>query len=361
LKTLITTVIALALLAASFGGANAADTKVNGRLYASWGMDMTDGADNANEFGLDRAYITVKSKLSDFTSVRLTTDLRESEVDGKTRYDLIVKYAYGDWMPKFGEGKFTVRFGLQPTQYIDFQNALWGRRYLLKTVSDDNKYLTSADLGASVIFGLGEKGKSGNVVLSIFNGTSYSDLGEMNSRKDIALFAKLYPLKDNEQFKESAITGQFYSGTHNEEIVDGVDASDFKKQIISLGGLLAYDNTVNFGADFNFVSHGDSAISMDPGKYAENMSGISFFGTLFFDGLTSDESSALRTLNLFGRYDIVDPDTDMDDDGHSMFVGGIECAPAKGIKASLNLRSISYEADGMDSESYLFVNTLFKF
>ena len=74
-------------LLATAAGSDAAETKVNGRLYAHWMMDLSDGADSYNEFGLSRAYVTVKSKLSDYTSVRITTDLRSADVDGKEVYN----------------------------------------------------------------------------------------------------------------------------------------------------------------------------------------------------------------------------------------------------------------------------------
>ena len=69
------------------------DTKVSGRLFSYWGMDLTDGSASANEFGLGRAYLPIKSQLSDFTSLRITTDLRQPEdADGHTQYNIMLKY-----------------------------------------------------------------------------------------------------------------------------------------------------------------------------------------------------------------------------------------------------------------------------
>ena len=48
-KTAIAVVITMVLAVAA--GINAADTKVNGRLYTHWMMDMSDGAESYNEFG----------------------------------------------------------------------------------------------------------------------------------------------------------------------------------------------------------------------------------------------------------------------------------------------------------------------
>lgn len=337
----------------------AADTKVQGELYSQYEYQLSDAADGANEFSLGRAYVTVKSKLSDFTSVRITTDLRESTImngsKDETRYDIILKYGYLDWSPAFAQKKMTIRFGLQPTLYIDYQNGLWGRRYLAKTATDEYKMLTSADLGASILVPLGTDGKTGTLGLSVFNGTSYTGLTEMNSQKNVNFTAYLNPLTNNEKLKNSALVGQYYTGTLNEEIPDSIKTADYKQQLASIGGLFAYNETVDLGLDLNWLTKGDG-----PDAAETKSSAMSFHGTLYLNALSDNEASAFRTLNLFGRMDLVDPNTDLDNDGQTEIIGGVECSPTKGFKASVNLRSTSYEDDS-DSESSLFVNTLFKF
>ena len=186
------------LIVASFSSTSfAADTKVNGRLYADWTLNTTDGADSYNAFSVSRAYVTVKSKLSDYTSVRVTTDIRS--IDGFDGYNIILKYGYLDYKPKFGNGNFKFRFGLQPTPYIDQMNKFWGRRYLSKTTGDLNKFLTTSDLGAGFIFNLGEKGKVGSVQVNVFNGSSYSHTTDENKNKDISGFIQLKPFVNNER------------------------------------------------------------------------------------------------------------------------------------------------------------------
>lgn len=368
------TLIVLTLLLSMSSEINAADTKVNGRLYANWNINLTDGAESANSFNIKRAYVTLKSKLSDNTSVRITSDIREtSAFDG---YSIILKYGYIDFKPEFGSGNLKARFGLQPTLYIDNMNKLWGRRYLEKTVGDKNKFLTSSDLGFSAFVNLGEKGKSGYVALQILNGTKYSNTKELNKNKDFGLFALLKPFANNADLKRSRILAQTYMGTQNEYLVpsadtsiSGVDttivdfaneASQFKHQIISLGGMLGYSNKLDLGFETNFMTNG-SGYNDSTGTELDDIksSGISFFGTLYFEGFTESDFFA-RTLNLFGRFDILDKNRDIDNDGKSLFIVGLECNPTKGFKASLNFRTTSYEDDS-DSESELFINTLFKF
>jgi hypothetical protein len=347
-------ILAVALLVTLATGVTAAETTVNGRLYAHWMMDMSEGADSYNEFGLSRAYVTVKSKLSDYTSARITTDLRSTDLDGSEVYNVIVKYAYLDWKPAFANQVVTLRFGLQPTQYFDAMNKMWGRRYLEKTVGDLNKFLTTSDLGAGLLVNLDSDGKVGFVAANIWNGTSYTDLEEMNKFKDFSGCVYLKPLADNPDFERTAILAQAYFGTRNVSVGADETASDWDRSLFSFGGLLAYRRLLDLGADVNLYSEGQG-----PGGVDTKKAGYSFFGTIYFEDMGGGES-LLRTLNLFGRMDLYDPDTDVDDNAETLIIGGIECVPVKGFRASVNLRHTSFQDDS-DPEKELYLNTLIKF
>ena len=335
----------------------AAETKVQGRVYSHWMMDMTDGADSYNEFDITRTYVTIKSKLSDFTSVRITTDIRQTEQNTSefNGYEMILKYAYLDWQPKFGQGNVTLRMGLQPTLYIDNMNGIWGRRYMMKTIGDEESFLTTADMGAGLQFNLGEKGKYGMAGINVWNGTKYTNLEELNKNKDFSGFVAFNPFTNNNDLKNSQLIAQYYYGVQNREFAVNEDASDYNRNLLSVGGIMVYRNIFDFGADLNWYSEGQGA-----GNDDEKQTGFSFFGTLYLESL-AENAPMFRTLNLFGRVDMYDPNTDLDNNADTRIVGGVECAPIKGVKASVNLRSISFEDDATDSETYLYVNTLVKF
>jgi hypothetical protein len=358
----------LAVMAMAFS-AYAVETTVEGRIYSSWWMNMTDTTmayDSSaidlkgwNQFSLDRSYVTVKSKLSDYTSLNITTDLRDSkdEAMGKfAGYMIVLKFGYVDWKMNFAPEKVSLRLGLQPTRYLDaVDNLMWGHRYVLNSTGDLNKLLTTSDLGATVNYNIGDKGKYGYAGLSVWNGTSYTDLNEMNKSKDINPYVVFKPLAGNPDFEKTLVAAQFYTGTQNMVIDTSMKASDYKRQIVSIGANLAYKELFNVGGEF-----WSNTLGQGPNSDDHKSSAISMFGNLKFKSLVG-ESSPLRTLGLFGRYDIADPNTDTDDDGSSLLIAGVECTPIKGVAASLNFRNKSYQAEGAKSESYLFVNTEFKF
>jgi hypothetical protein len=365
----LTVILSLIAVMATAISAFAVETTVEGRIYSSWWMNLTDTTmtrDSAtvdlkgwNQFSLDRSYVTVKSKLTDYTSLNITTDLRESKNEGLSSFagDMIVlKFAYVDMKMKCASERIALRLGLQPTRYLDaIDNMMWGHRYVLNSVGDLNGALTTSDLGATFNYSLGEDSKYGYAGLSIWNGTSYTDLNELNKSKDFNPYVVLKPLVNNADFEKTMIAAQFYTGTQNMVIDTSMKASDYKRQIISVGANLAYKNLFNVGGEFwsNTLGQGPSADDL-------KSSAISLFGNLKLRSLVG-EDSPFRTLGLFGRYDMVDPNTDTDDNGSSLLIAGVECTPIKGISSSINFRNKSYQAEGVKAESFLYLNTEFKF
>ncbi len=342
-------------------------TTVKGRMYSYGMVDFSDANSNQSEFALSRAYVTLKSKLNKSTSIRITSDFKS--IDDK--YNIILKYAYLDWKPTFTAGRAKLRFGLQATQYIDHMNKLWGRRYLDKTVSDGRKFLTSSDLGVSTIVGFGPKSKYGFVSLALLNGTSYSDVHELNNSKDINLVSLVKPLHQSKAFSKSTLLMQFYSGTQNKSLDDlmsidttatpldttitAVNSSDWKRQIVSVGGLLAWKSIADLGFDMNYITVGEGA-----GQDAVKKRGISLFATLYMKKLI-EQANFMSTLNFFGRVDFYDPNTVNDNDRETYSIIGIESVPMKGFKVALNYRMTNYQDSTRDSKSKIYVNTLFKF
>jgi hypothetical protein len=375
-NTLLVMILSVVVAGTTF----AAETSIKGTLFSNWTMDKSDGKNNYNAFTIDRAYFGAESKLSDYTSMRITFDIRperfstsstqiiDSDEDtlqndtitipslsAYSGYPIVLKYAYADWKIKPVAQVVRLRFGLQPTMYLNNMEGLWGRRYIEKNATDLNGWLSTSDLGVSALFTLGPQGSLGEAGFSILNGTKYSDFVDKNNNKDINLFGRLTPFYNNGDFNQVALVGQVYLGTQNRTLAATDDASDWQRQVISLGGKLAYQKKVDFCFDANFQTLGAGA-----GKDDQKQQALSFWGDIYLNSLVSS-SSLLKTLVLFGRLDAYDPNTDVNDDGNSYFIAGLECAPVKGVKASLGLRNKSYQASGTKDEKYLFANTEFKF
>lgn len=341
-------------------------TTVSGKLFSHGLVNITDNEGSHSEFALSRAYLTVRSQLSEHSDIRITTDLRT--IDEK--YNIILKYAYFDWKPAFSGGIMGLRVGLQPTEYIDYMNKLWGRRYAAPTIGDLHHFVTSSDLGVSTNIGFGSKSEYGFVRLSLLNGTSYTHVQEQNSRKDFNIVTLLTPFKGSANFKHSSFLMQFYTGTQNESLDDlmstdssvtpwdttvtVVSGADWKRQIVSLGGAFVWDHTLDLGIDMNFLTLGKG-----PQKAAVKKQGLSFFGALYFHNFT--HNSFLKSLGIIGRLDLYDPDTGTADNNETLIVFGIESKPMYSLKMALNYRISSFQDNTRDTENTLFLNTQFKF
>ena len=369
------TLAALMLLSLGITSAFAAETSVKGTIYANWGLNLTDGMDNYNAFTIGRAYFGVESKLSDYTSMRITFDIRPEKIktpetsaidsDEDTvripkltayaGYAVILKYAYADWRIKPVAQVFKLRFGLQPTMYLNYVDGIWGHRYIEKNAGDLNDLTSTSDLGVSAMATLGPQGNLGEVGLSVLNGTKYSDFEDKNKNKDLNFFGKLTPFYNSGDFNQVAVLGQVYLGTQNRTITATENSSDWKKQIVSIGSKLAYQKKLDLCFDLNFQT-----LSQGSGQEDTKQRALSFWGDLYLNSLTPP-SSLLKTLALYGRYDQYDPNTNLADDGYSLLIAGVECAPIKGVKASLAYRQISPEATGSVDDRGIMLNTEFKF
>jgi hypothetical protein len=189
----------------------------------------------------------------------------------------------------------------------------------------------------------------------LLQGTKYSDITENNNNKDLNMAAKITPLYNDADFDQVALIAQYYGGTQNQVITSPVTASDWKNQIVSIGGKLAYQKWVDVDFDLNFrslgVGHNLTAIKQQ---------GLSFWGNLYLSGVLPS-TSFFNTLILYGRLDSYDPNTSVDKDGNKFVVGGIECSPVKGVKGSIGYKQTSFQASGINPQKFLFVDTEFKF
>ena len=361
----------------SLGSASvfAAETSVKGTVYANWAMNLTHGANNYNAFTIGRAYFGAESKLSDFTSMRITFDIRpdkfktpetsiiDSDQDtvrvpkltAYAGYAVILKYAYAEWKIKPVARVVRLRLGLQPTMYLNYMESVWERRYVEKCTGDLNDFTSTSDLGFSALAALGPQGSLGETGISVLNGTKYSDFEDKNKNKDLNLFGKITPFYNNGEFNQVAFFGQVYVGTQNRTIAKSENASDWKKRLISLGGKLAYQKKFDLCFDMNFQTLGTGENRDDQKQRA-----LSFWGNVYLNAL-APASSPLRTLALYGRYDKYDPNTDVTDDGYGLLLAGVECAPIKGVKASVTYSQKSPEATGAVDEKAIMLNTEFKF
>lgn len=152
--------------------------RMGGLIYGSWSADLGSGAEGANRFDVNRAYLTLSGALSERVSGRITTDaIRE---DGQ-ELEVRLKYAFVTYRPE--RSSLAVRFGLTQTPFVEFEEGVWGYRMQGSIPADRLRYLSSADLGVAVDGRWGE-GDAVQATIGVYNGEGWAR-GEVDSGKDL--------------------------------------------------------------------------------------------------------------------------------------------------------------------------------
>jgi len=171
LKATIKTIAAVSMMAfaapAFAGGVNVYDDgesklKVESLFYLNTTMQkQTTQAGLVKKttgLAVDRAYLTLKYTFNENWMMRLTTDVANNDATlaagGSKSQNIYLKYAYVEG--KLMDDAVVLRLGQSHTPWIDYEQGLWGHRYVAKTMIDQLKFDDSSDLG------IGLKGKLGD-------------------------------------------------------------------------------------------------------------------------------------------------------------------------------------------------------
>lgn len=272
-------------------------------LYAEYGMDLTDGAGNNNQFDISRLYFIAKSNAGEHFAFRLTSDVSAFKdlvidvPDGTggttsasatvdTRKRLFLKHAYAEWHDD--DLGLKVRFGSADTPWIPYTEHFWGHRYAAKAFTDVTGLLHSADLGIHVIGSQFDKMVTWQLTLG--NGEGYA-APEVDAGKTVQARLSFDPMAKTD--------GQSLSlSVHGTQDVPakGVDP-------VSLGGA-----AVGYSMDWFLV-------------WAE--------GTARSEAGVTGTGYSLTVMPrhpdwgaVYGRYDSWDPDSSASDDATQRIVAG---------------------------------------
>ncbi|MBN2038409.1 MAG: hypothetical protein JW864_00085 [Spirochaetes bacterium] len=186
--------------------------ELNGTMYLNLHSNITDSTETDSgekitTFEIERVYLTLKTKLNEIFSARVTADVShdriienadtiETDVDGDgseetvymegsetDKYNLYLKYAYIQAKNKIGPADIKFKAGLIDTPVIGFIDKMADQRWVHKNLLDDSKnllpdgssYDNSADMGASVDI---DFIKNINLVFGVFNGEGYRKTNE---------------------------------------------------------------------------------------------------------------------------------------------------------------------------------------
>lgn len=251
-------------------------------------MDLDPAAENANAFGIDRAYLGAGAKLSRHVAARvlLDADVMGSTEDTKQR--VFVKNAYAEWFEPAPGVK--ARAGIVDTGYPGYSEGFTGFRYLGKTFADRNKVLNTADFGVNV------QGKHLDGLLdwhaALLNGEGYGR-PEVDAGKTVQLRVGVDPLAKGKAASLPVMGFASYA----------------------LPGAATPDATLVYAAGAGFKMPFVMAWAEYLGVSSGSASGGGFSAQL--------SPRAPGLAYLVARYDHFDPDTGTAKDGNDVLVAGI--------------------------------------
>ena len=268
-----------------------------------------------NTFIIGRAYLNFRLAAGDRTSIRVTTDVYQTQDSVSNAYTVRAKYAYLQYeAPRKANGaQVTGRVGILQNVIIDQIDGFYPR-YLAQAPTERAGYFLSADVGLAGLFTF--PGKWGEVYATIVNGPGYTSL-EKDRFKDYALRLTLTPLMNRPMsplLKSLTITAWGYKGALASKFVNGGTGQvgavgqhlDRSRAGVFVG--LRDPNLVIGGELTRQTTGGETGANtvLSP-RVANTTTGRLLSGITVVRPLAFSNESRKSSFGLVGRYDHVKP------------------------------------------------------
>ena len=310
-------ITALAMLAQPASASEGPQIKSGALIFAHYGVDLSEqptedhseGDPRPNEFDIDRVYLDFKTKIDDTFSARITPDVGRTN---DKKLELFLKYAF---LQVKASDDIKLRFGSAGTPQVGFSDNFWGQRWLAKSFTDQEKILSSADIGAHAL------GKHADGLFSwsaaLINGEGYGN-PEVDTDKAAQARLTVDPLHGDIKLPISVFASR--------DVFTHEDIDPTTTLVASIGFAQEYINVW--------------------GEYVTDTT-----GDLGGAGVSTNVIAKIPDLfNVIARYDMWDPDTETDVDAHATIRAGLTKDFAKKISAGLIYEQTREETD-MDNPS----------
>ncbi len=324
----------------------AMETKLEMELWNRMSyVDDGSDADPTTSFSVDRGYFTLKPALSENISARFTLDFFSSDKDADANgAGIKMKYAYLDFKNFMPLPKATLSVGLTKNYFGYIYS--WKYETIEKDPADLWKFASSTDYG--IVFSGQVPSAKLSYNLGLYNGEGYKKSGDKVNNE--------YAYLANVRFKP-------------------VD-------MLELGGSFSMNSKNNPNDDMGEENPEHEAHTAFAGMAKFNMNGITILGqflgkTVDTDNNDADEdvsSQAISVLGMYnlkdaadinmdivGRYDMYDPNTDNDDDGKNLMLFGLNYHIQKNVQVQANYQITSHEDDTLEDISALMLQLRYSF
>lgn len=293
-------------------------------IFANFHKGITGPATEEAAFELVRGYIGYEYNLSPDFYAKVNVDIGSPE--DLSPYSKLRRYAYfKNAYLRYTQNKLQIEFGLISLKQFNVQEKIWERRYLMKTLADEYRLGSSADLGANLHYTPGEYI---DFDVTMMNGEGYNSL-QMDK---IFKYSFATTIKVPKNFTSRVV----YDFTHNE----------------------LYETTLLLFASYDFRSKwslsGEYILRNNEGwEENHNRNALSVYG----------KYNISSKYQLFARYDVVRSNVlegetnpwNLSSDGTAL-VAGVQFHPIKNIKMALNYHDWYPWAANVEGGGFIYLD-----
>lgn len=273
-------------------------------IFANFHQGISGTANDIAAFELVRGYIGYEYNLSPDFYAKINVDI--GSPNDLSPYSKLRRYAYfKNAYLQYTNKKLVIEFGLISLKQFKLQEKIWERRYLMKTLADEYRLGSSADLGVNFNYVIN---KYIDADFTIMNGEGYNSLQTDDIFK--------YGMGTSIKVPGNLTTRIFYDFTRND----------------------IYETTLLFFTSYDFNKKwniaGEYIIRKNDGwEKNHNRTGMSVYG----------KYNITPKYQLFARYDVL-RSTKLEEESNpwnllndgTALVSGIQFNPIKNIKMALN-------------------------
>ena len=301
-----------------------ADGKAFARIFANFHHGFSGEAADDAAFELVRGYIGYEYTFSKQFYAKINIDV--GSPNDLSPYSKLRRYAYfKNAYLRYTQKNLQVEFGLIGLKQFKLQEKIWERRYLMKSLADEYRLGSSADLGINFHYDVNEKIDAD---FTIMNGEGYNNIQTDGIFK--------YGLGSTVRYPENFTSRVFYDFQYNELMET------------TLLLFTSYDFRGKWNIAGEVIWRKNNAWNEN-----RNITAFSVYG----------KYNLSPQYQLFARFDKTESNIPVNetipwnlaDDGTAL-VAGLQYSPVENIKMALNYHDWQPWAANLDGGAFVYLN-----
>lgn len=303
--------------------------RLSGYMFGDYfyNVQHSDSAkEDLNAFQFRRIYFTYDYSISEWFDSRFRLEADQSANASNGKIGVFVKDAYLRWKNVFeGSDAF---IGVSPTPAKVVPERIWGYRSLEKTITDLHGIVSSRDIGFDLKGRIDQRGVL-KYWLKIGNNSG--------NRPETDKFKRFYGLLHFVFNSKIEITTYADFATRATKL-DSFDGRSKSNDAFVAAAFAGYTEKDRFSVGLEGVYRSiENNFRKSPAEALENESA---FGVSAFAWITLVEN-----VRLIGRYDLFDPNREIDNDETTLIIGALDYMPTKKVHLMPNAYIQVYQAD----------------